>query len=413
MTRSGPLVMMMLDSLADAYVQRGDAPFYSSLVPRGTYVSLESLFAFEGIMAAVLTGRWPDETGVFARFAYGPDRSVMRHNPLRALNLIDRHAYNANGARRDGRQNAIPVKAVRKVLQKFWYSGGGFNNLGPYGGVPLGLAHKFCYGMTLGAYDRTMELAGHETLFGKARRLGLKGYFHYGELPEARAYLERIPDLQDAGVILIHTWTRLDLSGHEHGPESDFIREMTRDCDSHLRDFLNWLEPRLPDASYVLFADHGMHSVDTVTDVTDVVEDAIDGTGPLVFVDSTAVRAWGEQDQLEALAEKLSAFPQARVLGEPELRKRHTWFDDFSYGQLFVAADPGSIFVPDFFEGWKNRKGMHGYFQDTPWLRPSMLWYGPAFQAGDVEFTPDNMTDVFRVADFALDRIASGGTAHG
>ncbi len=401
MSNRGPVVLMLLDSLADAYVKRGDAPFYTSKLVEGQYTDIDSLFAFEGVMAAALCGRWPDETGVFARFAYGPEQSVMRKNPLRVLNLIDRHAYYADGERRDGRQNFVGVKAVRKALRKWWITGG-FNNLGPYGRVPMALAHNFRYCMILGTFDKTMELAGYETLFGRAERFGKKGVSFYGELPRAKEFLSSLPSMSSLGVILIHTWSKLDMGGHEHGPDSEDIRRIVRSCDDDLSNFLPWLERQLPEASFVLFADHGMEPVHTTIDVSPVVTDAIDGKGPLVFVDSTAVRAWGAPDELDDLAKRLKKYEGTQVLGEAELKLRHAWFPDNDYGQLIVAVAPGYIFVPDYFESWKPRKGMHGYYQDTPWVRPSLFWYGPAFRDKRIDFQPQDMTDVWRLADHAL-----------
>ncbi len=401
--------MMMLDSLADAYVRRGDTPFFSSLIPSGRYADIESLFAFEGIMAAVITGHKPSETGVFARFAYGPSGSVMRRNPLRVLNFINRHAYFADGERRDGRQNFPLVKAVRKVLKKYWITGG-FNNLTPYGRLPLALAHQFRYSMVLGAYDRTLQLNGFETLFGRAAREGRGGLFHYGRLADARARLERTPDLDSHAIIFLHTWSHLDTRGHDLGPESDELRAMTRDCDAELSEFLPWLQVRLPDASFILFADHGMHPVTKTIDVGAHVSAAIDGRGPLVFVDSTAVRAWGSEDELRALSEDLSGREGVSVLSEDDLRGRGAFFPGGEYGQLFAAAEPGFVFAPDYFAGapdhlagCKPWKGMHGYFRDTQWLRPSLLWFGPAFETGPAGFTPRVMTDIWKLAMHAMD----------
>lgn len=393
--------MIMLDSLADAYVSRGDAPFFSSLVPRGGYAAVESLFAFEGIMAAVITGRWPQETGVFARFAYGPDQSVMRRNPLRVLNLVNRHAYYADGERRDGRQNFPLVKAVRKLLKAYWITGG-FNNLTPYGRLPLALAHQFRYSMELGAYDRTLDLNGFETLFGRAARAGRLGMFKYGGLREARERLERTSALESYSVIFLHTWSHLDTRGHDLGPESDDLREMTRECDRELSEFLPWLEQKLPSASFILFADHGMHPVTQTIDVGEHVEAAIDGRGPLVFVDSTAVRAWGSQERLSALKGSLAGSPGVRALAEQHLRARGAWFPGGEYGELFLAAEPGYVFAPDYFVGYEPRKGMHGYFDDTAWLRPAVLWFGEAFERGQ-PLRPVTMPDIWKLASHAMD----------
>ncbi len=403
---SGPLVMILLDSLADAYVRRGDASYYCSRMAGGQYRPLESLFAFEGVMASALTGRWPDETGVFARFAYGPEQSVMRRNPLRALNLVDRHAYYANGERRDGRQNFILVKAVRKALRKWWITGG-FNNLSPYGGVPLALADRFRYCMMLGAFDRLSSIGGFQTLFGRCEQTGAPKTFFYGDLPSARAHIQRLGGPEAFAFILVHTWTPHDLGGHEFGPEGEGLRAITRACDQDLRDFTGWMESAAPGASFVMFADHGMHAVQRSVDVTDIVEEAIDRKGPLVFVDSTAVRAWGSPDELARLAGRITARGGSRVLSEDELKRRHGWFPEGEYGQLFVAAEPGCIFVPDFFEGWKPRKGMHGYYDDTEWLRPSLLWFGPAFD-GKPALEPRALPDVWKVADQALDSVLEG-----
>jgi hypothetical protein len=46
---------------------------------------------------------------------------------------------------------------------------------------------------------------------------------------------------------------------------------------------------------------------------------------------------------------------------------------------------------------------MHGYFRDTQWLRPSLLWFGPAFETGPAGFTPRVMTDIWKLAVHAMD----------
>ncbi|MEI6915833.1 MAG: alkaline phosphatase family protein [Armatimonadota bacterium] len=396
---SGPIVMMMLDSLADAYVQRGDAPYFQSRIPDGNYVSLKSLFAFEGIMAAVITGKWPDDTGVFARFAYGPSESVQRLNPLRALNLVDKHAYYADGERRDSRQNFPAVKAVRKLLKKYWITGG-FNNLTPYGRLPLALAHHFRYSMILGAYDQTLQLAGYQTLFGLADQLKKPKFYFYGKLGDAKCRLEQAGNLNDYGIIFIHTWSHLDTEGHNFGPEADEIRQMTRDCDTELSQFLPWLETRAEDASCVLFADHGMHPVHSTIDVGDLVTQAINGEGALVFVDSTAVRAWGTEAQIERVRTRMTGVDGVQILAQSDLEARRAYFPSHEYGELFAVAAPGHVFAPDYFVGWDLRKGMHGYFQDSDWLRPALLWYGPAFHGNSI--TPKNMTDIHTLAESAM-----------
>ncbi|MGQ9922581.1 MAG: alkaline phosphatase family protein [Armatimonadota bacterium] len=398
----GPLVMIMLDSLSHAYVMRGDAPYFASRIPEGCYCHLESLFAFEGIMASVLTGCWPDETGVFARFCYDPAHSVMRRNPLRLLNVVNRHAYYADGERRDGRQNCLIVKAVRRLLRKYWYTGG-FNNLSPYGRVPLALADRFRYSMVLGAYDQTLEIAGHETLFGLVRRQGRQGLFHYGELPGARERLSGISNLKEYALIFIHTWSQLDTEGHRLGPDSPDLRAMVRQCDEELADFLPWLECQLgPEASFILFADHGMHRVERWLDVSEVVERAIGGEGPLVFIDSTAVRGWGSERELEALGEQLRCLPSVRVLDKTDLKLRRAYFPDGRYGALIAVAEPGAVFVPDYFNGSQRLKGMHGYFRDTEWLRPGLLYYGPGFSGSAARLQPEGIPDIWRLAATVL-----------
>lgn len=401
MKSPGPLVILMLDSLAVEYVERGYVPFFQSLTAEGQFRSLESLFAFDGVMAAAMTGRWPDETGVFARFAYGPKGSVMRHNPLRALNVLDPLAYYASGERRDEKPNAPPVKAVRKILRKYWMNGG-LSNISNYARIPLALAHKFRYAMTLNKFENTLQIAGHETIYGKTHRLGRKSLFQYAPLPDARRKLETLPDLQDYGLLFVHTWGHLDSSGHDYGPASAEIRAMAGECDQQLAGFVQWLRARLPDTSFIMFADHGMHEVHTTLDVENVVNDAITGKGPLVFIDSTAVRAWGGGDGLSRLALRLAEMPGVRVLSDEDLKARHAFFPEREYGEMMAVAEPGYVFSPDFFEGPKRRVGMHGYFDDTNWLRPSLLWFGPAFDGSPAPFDPVAIPDVWRLADHAL-----------
>ncbi|MCC6484318.1 MAG: alkaline phosphatase family protein [Armatimonadetes bacterium] len=401
MTDRAPLVMLLLDSLSAEYVEREYVPFFRSLIPEGEFRSLKSLFAFDGVMATVMTGRWPDETGVFGRFAYGPRESVMRYNPLRALNLLDKQAYYASGERRDERPNAWPVKLVRKLLRRYWLDGA-LSNISNYARMPMALAHNFRYAMTLNKFDEMPSISGHETIYGKATRQGRKSFFHYAPLPDAQTKLEAIPDIENYALIFVHTWGHLDSSGHDFGPASAEIRAMAGQCDQQLAEFVAWLRKRVPDASFIMFADHGMHEVHTTHDVGPIVNDAISGQGPLVFVDSTAVRAWGNEGELLKLSERLSGLPGVRVLSDEDLIANHAFFPQREYGEMMAVAYPGYVFSPDFFEGPKKRLGMHGYLEDTNWLRPSLLWFGPAFDTLPSDVQLQVMPDIWRLADHAL-----------
>ena len=122
----------------------------------------------------------------------------------------------------------------------------------------------------------------------------------------------------------------LDDMGHKYGPNSDEIKEAVRDIDERMKglDF------------DLIFSDHGMVEVSKTLEVP-ITDDC--------FLDSDMARYWGDEEELNAIGEKLS-FEDGEILNWPDKR----------FGDLIFLAKTGRLIYPNFFND-RIVRGMHGY----------------------------------------------------
>src|SRR5439155_17824748 len=73
-------------------------------------------------------------------------------------------------------------------------------------------------------------------------------------------------------------------------------------------------------------------------------------------------RFWFKNNRIrEKLIERLQQIPCGRFLTKEDLIKNRCNFPHDKYGNLIWVADPGTVIIPNFWNGTKPPKGMHGY----------------------------------------------------
>ena len=132
---------------------------------------------------------------------------------------------------------------------------------------------------------------------------------------------------------------KLDNIAHKHGTFSKQVIKYLKKTDERLKkmDF------------DILFSDHGMMDVKKTIKLPE---------SKICFMDSTIARYWGDEKELKEIKNKLP-MKQGKIIN----------WDDKKYGQLIFQVNPGLLISPNYWQGDKKIKAMHGYDADLPEMK--------------------------------------------
>ena len=109
----------------------------------------------------------------------------------------------------------------------------------------------------------------------------------------------------------------------------------------------------------VIWSDHGFLDVKGTIDVKNKIPEGI-----IAFYDSTIARFWFRNDiEKRIVVGILKNIENGRVLSNEE-RLRYKIPMSGKYGDILFAADPEYLILPNYYQGNKRIKGMHGYMPD-------------------------------------------------
>ncbi len=127
----------------------------------------------------------------------------------------------------------------------------------------------------------------------------------------------------------------LDKVSHEYGTESEQTIRTIKKIDKNIskKEF------------DIIFSDHGMIDIKKTISV------------PLsenCFIDSDMARYWGNKEELNRIKKQL-----------PMKNGKITDWENKSYGGLIFIVKPGILILPNYWQGNKPAKAMHGYYGDN------------------------------------------------
>ena len=95
---------------------------------------------------------------------------------------------------------------------------------------------------------------------------------------------------------------------------------------------------------------------------------------------------------METIHKYLNTQNYGLLLDEKLKKQYHVNMQDSKYGDLIFVLKNGYIFLPNFYQGRKQIKGMHGYLIDESNLDPFLLLYNESLK-------PLNMKTKFEFID--------------
>ena len=344
------IIIVCLDSFRFDYLEK--TRFLKNLAKRHKYGMLETVLGFNSIGASLLTGKEPQEHGIFTKFWYTPGNSPFK--------FLGKFSFLEGGW---GEGWLRKLAELWFMLRQF-LKGGYLTRI-----YKLPLAR-------IGDFDVSSRKAFTELgAFGRIKSIpdilrekGIK--FLFFDWPVIAGSGGRRIDFclnqdeaklrsllrhkEEAEFFWIKFWD-LDTVAHKFGVESKQAREVLRGLDD--------ISERLVESfggeekvDFLFWADHGMVEVKKTIDIESLFKDF----KVKMFLDSTLARFWETKGKEKEILRRLRGLP-GKILGEGERKKYKIDFGHKKYGEIIFLAEPGVLIYPNYFEGKVKYKAMHGY----------------------------------------------------
>lgn len=303
--------------------------------------------------ASMYTGLRPDRHGLWFVWQRGPSASPFRWlRPLRFLDVVDNLAFHV---------------AATKVTRRFVRTTSWF-------GIPYPVHVPWRYLPELDIAERLLwtdpgYLSTGLTVFERLRAEGV-GFEVVGM---ARGPL--------AGLSGIQAWTPpdrpepltylfagdVDHLSHAHGQDSPQVTDLLGRVDHQIERQFRALQRSNPDASLLVWSDHGHHRVQPLNPLELLPQHGIRLDRHLHVIDTNFIRLWiDDARQRTDLSERLNGLGIGHVLEEDELVRNRVSMPDDRYGNVIFYLDLPHAFSHTIWGFGRRLASAHGYLPDYP-----------------------------------------------
>jgi len=379
----------MMDSLKSSESKGGACPFLEQIGRKGLLADLIPPFAFEPD-AAFIAGLYPEEANEGMHFWREPAEQAI-------LRILGRY-----GNPLDRLPDAMD-RSLRKALQA-WFRVAGRTDAEKYFLSPAKIPFRFM-GEFSAARKKMLfeeEYTAAATVFEIVRKENQKWlYFGY---PVSNSRIDQIcrdfesrQEVAEAGFIFVMA-NELDKAGHRFGASSAERREILRKVSSCLERLYQTCERYWKSFNFIIFGDHGHVDVKGTVNVQAVLEKAPARVHEdySYFLDSTVARFWFHNSKAARwIQEALERLDGGSIIDEKEKARYRIRYPHNRFGDLFYWADGGNVIAPDFFNGNRPPKGMHGYRAECEDNHSAFAACGPGFPAAGRLPDPADMVRVY------------------
>jgi predicted AlkP superfamily pyrophosphatase or phosphodiesterase len=349
------ILIFFLDAFRHDDITPEYTPYLFDLAEKGISGPMETILGFTGIGATIFAGTYPCDHGVWTQYKLSSNSSPFDWIEPFSVSLEKVDTI----LRRDS------FRVLRKglglaILQLSRFRCG----MTYYPGVhriPYSLLPKLDFSTRKRFYDKN-ALGGIPTLFDIFREKGIKfSIVDYSLMGSDATVLQKALRIKEVPEVLLIRFMDLDPVSHYHGLQSIARSKKLKETDNAIRAIIEHFKKRDCDPFSVIFADHGMVEV---TKTCNVIH-ALKGIAPeskryMKFLDSTMARFWGDEETIGEISRRLAATGSGQILSTEDLKHYKAPLDP-SYGDLIYLANPGTIFVPNYYEDSPGVKAMHGY----------------------------------------------------
>ncbi|MHA1377720.1 MAG: alkaline phosphatase family protein [Candidatus Helarchaeota archaeon] len=352
------IVMIMLDALGYDKISKDDSPFLYQLAEKSINARIKPLLAYRGIEPTIFSGLYPDKHRIWLDYIYDPKNSPFRwtYNPF----VILLHHF----------VKKIPNLHLKKLITSpICYTTkliGQFNQFPRTSLIPWNLLKNYNVSMNKSIIEKH-TLGKISTLFDLLRINNLN--FNFINFPNVhsdrdtmRVFRNTVSKKKIYNFNLLRFFD-LDTIGHEFGPNSLEFKNFLRRTDGFVEEIYNSYEKIDENIVFLIISDHGCVEINRILNIFYYLGqiDLNLGKDYQIFVDSTMIRFYTKKIRTQNLLKsKLSEIPYGHFITNEEKKQLHIPDID-EYGDLIFLVESGTLILPNFYQGTKVIKGMHGY----------------------------------------------------
>jgi hypothetical protein len=338
---NNPLVIVFLiDALGWKIVERFGFCNSLSLSP----TPLDTVLGYSSAaIPSLLTGRRPDEHGVWSMWKLARDRK----SPFAYLRYLPRLPH------------ALEWR-LRNVVRRIAARQGRIDGYYELYDIPLHLLSRF----DVAGYGDPYRPGGLrcESVFDHIEASGVRYRswdYRSTEPDNMEALLGEIES--DAGFLFLYT-AELDALMHAVGVFHPEVQKKLEQYEVFVASVLDRAAKAGRETRLYILSDHGMTDVDRTFDVWGMLdgEGFRLGTDYLAFFDSTMARFWLRGNTRDEIVAALAGSDAGVVLTDGDLERFGCRFGGGEYGDIIFLANPGTLFLPTFM-GRTGVAAMHGY----------------------------------------------------
>lgn len=161
---------------------------------------------------------------------------------------------------------------------------------------------------------------------------------------------------------------KLDLLGHKYGPKSSVLFKELRSIDTKIKILYKQIINNYSEFALMIFSDHGMMKVKKEINLIKYLEknNFKQPRDFISFIDSISIRFWiKDKNKLKKIKTLLSEIKDGEIFDNNRLEKLNIPNEKEIIGDILFVVKPGILIMPNYFQGKKTIKGMHGYNYET------------------------------------------------
>jgi len=331
-------LILYLDALGFDFINEENTPFLYKYGKNNSLIKLKTLLGYTGIENAFITGKTPNETGIWTEFIY------EKNNLGYLLKFIP-----------------LPNSALSYIYALTSYLKG-YTFLSKLHNIPRKYFNKFNSSIKEGLWKRdyfqnkTFVYSGWP-FFVVNNKINLD-FIKRNDDYKVKKFINSFNENID--LYFIHT-VDLDKTMHEFGTKHENSIKEIKKQDYYASLIVDEFQSKFKDSRIIIWSDHGFKDIKNFVNIKELVRKYKNTD---YFLDSTLARFWFKDlKEKENLIKDLNRIPNGHILNLNEKSKYNIPLGK-EYGEVIFAVDSGCLILPNFYQGFKPVKGMHGYMPD-------------------------------------------------
>ena len=197
-------------------------------------------------------------------------------------------------------------------------------------------------------------------------------YFYIG-VPNSSGQLDIVKnslsqDIIDSYNSIFIYISDLDSTGHRYGGTSKEYDKKLIEILMYLKNMIEMAYKNENKVEFLIFGDHGMSNIYNYVNIEEILKTipVILGKDYLCFLDSTMARFWFFNERAkELITKKLDSINYGGWISEDQKNEYKINYTHTRYGEKIWWAHDHTIISPNYWQGEKKLKGMHGYRKES------------------------------------------------